>query len=182
MPQSSYDQMISGEWYNALTPELDELRMAARRAVFAHNHCPPEERGGMVPELAALFMSVGEDCLIETPFHTAYGCNTVLGDGVFFNAGVTILDSARVTIGNRCMLGPKVQIYCADHHRDIAKRRAGIERALPVTLGDDVWIGGGAILMPGVTIGAGAIVGAGAVVTKDVASMGRVVGSPARPI
>ncbi|MGZ2258908.1 sugar O-acetyltransferase [Roseobacter sp. A03A-229] len=182
MAQSSYDQMISGDWYNALTPELDSLRMIARKAVFAHNSCPPEQRGGMVPELAALFMSVGKDCLIETPFHTAYGCNTVLGDEVFFNAGVTILDSGRVTIGSRSMLGPNVQIYCADHHRDLDKRRAGIERALPVTLGDDVWVGGAAILMPGVTIGAGAIIGAGAVVTKDVAPMARVVGNPARPI
>ncbi|WP_300012367.1 sugar O-acetyltransferase [uncultured Roseobacter sp.] len=182
MTQTSYEQMISGDWYNALTPELDVLRMNARRAVYAHNTCPPEKRGGMAPELLALLKSVGRDCLIEAPFHTAYGCNTTLDDEVFLNAGVTILDSAPVTIGTRSMLGPNVHIYCADHHRDIAKRRAGIERALPVTLGADVWIGGGAILMPGVTIGAGAIVGAGSIVTRDVAENGRVVGNPARPI
>lgn len=174
--------MISGDWYNALTPELDVLRMKARRAVFVHNSCPPDQRGGMVPELAALFKAVGTDCLIEAPFHTAYGCNTVLEDCVFLNAGVTILDSAPVIIGARSMLGPNVQIYCADHHRDIEKRSRGIERALPVTVGADVWIGGGAIVMPGVTIGTGAIIGAGAVVTRDVMENTRVAGSPARPI
>lgn len=174
--------MISGDWYNALTPELDKLRMNARRAVFAHNNCPPDRRGGMAPELADLFKSVGADCLIETPFHIAYGCNTVLEDSVFLNAGVTILDSAPVRIGARSMLGPNVQIYCADHHRNVEKRRQGIERALPVTVGRDVWIGGCAILMPGVTIGTGAIIGAGAVVTRNVAENARVVGNPARPI
>lgn len=165
MTQSILAQMVSGNWYNALVPELEALRNVARCAVHAHNTCAPNERG-----------------LIEAPFHTSYGCNTTLGDQVYFNAGVTILDSAPISIGSRCMLGPNVQIYCADHHRDPAKRRAGIERALPVTLEADVWIGGGAIVMPGVHIGSGAIIGAGSVITKDVPAGARVVGNPGRAL
>lgn len=180
MAQSPLAQMLSGDWYNALVPELETLRGVARRAVHAHNTCPPDQKGAMAPELSSLFKAVGKDCYLEAPFHTSYGCNTALGDQVYFNAGVTILDSAPVTIGARCMLGPNVQIYCADHHRDISKRSAGIERALPVALGTDVWIGGGAIIMPGVTIGAGAIVGAGSVIIKDVPAMARIVGTPGR--
>jgi maltose O-acetyltransferase len=91
------------------------------------------------------------------------------------------LDTAIVTIGAATMLGPNVQIYCADHHRDAKLRAAGFERALPVTIGENVWIGGGAILLPGVTIGDGAIIGAGAVVTKDVAAGTTVFGNPAKP-
>ncbi|MFK7878231.1 sugar O-acetyltransferase [Roseobacter sp.] len=180
MSQSALELMLSGNWYDALVPELDHLRAIARRAVHAHNVCPPDSRGPIAPELRALFKSVGAECTIEAPFHASYGCNIVLGDQVYFNAGVTILDSARVTIGPRCMLGPNVQIYCADHHRDTSKRRAGIERALPVRLEADVWIGGGAIIMPGVNIGSGAIVGAGSVVTKNVPTGARVAGNPAR--
>lgn len=182
MTQPPLDQMLSGTWYNALSPALEALRLTARQAVHAHNTMPPTARGGMADDLARLFQQVGADCFIEAPFHCAYGRNIALGDGVYLNAGVTILDSAPVIIGSRSMLGPNVQIYCADHHRDIAKRRAGIERGLPVTLGVDVWVGGGAILMPGVTIGAGVIVGAGAVVTKSVPENARVVGNPARAL
>lgn len=180
MTLSILAQMVSGNWYNALVPELEALRNVARCAVHAHNTCAPNERGLIEPTLQALFKKTGPECCIEAPFHTSYGCNTTLGDQVYFNAGVTILDSAPISIGSRCMLGPNVQIYCADHHRDPAKRRAGIERALPVTLEADVWIGGGAIVMPGVHIGSGAIIGAGSVITKDVPAGARVVGNPGR--
>lgn len=180
MAKTILEQMQSGAWYNALVPELEGLRAQARRTVHAHNTCPADERGALAPDLQALFRAIGTGCFIEAPFHTSYGRNTTLGDDVYFNAGVTILDSASVVIGSRCMLGPNVQIYCADHHRDIDKRRAGIERALPVRLAKDVWIGGGAILLPGVSIGTGAIVGAGAVITRDVPAGARMIGNPAR--
>ena len=124
----------------------------------------------------------GADARIEAPFHCAYGFNIGLGDGVFINAGCTILDTAPVHIGARTMLGPNVQIYCAEHHKDAVKRAAGLEIARPVDIGEDVWIGGGAIILAGVRIGAAAIVGAGAVVTRDVAGGTTVVGNPARPI
>ncbi|MBM9596405.1 sugar O-acetyltransferase [Rhodobacteraceae bacterium MCCB 386] len=165
-----------------MEPELDALRVEARRAVHRHNTMEPDSRGACAPDLAALFAGIGRGVFIEAPLHVAYGRNLTLEDGVYINAGCVILDTAPVRIGRRTMLGPLVQIYCADHHRGRAERLKGLERALPVTIGSEVWIGGGAIVLPGVTIGAGAIVGAGAVVTRDVPPEGRVVGNPARAI
>lgn len=179
---SERDKMVAGEWYSCLDPELGALRNAAREVCFEHRTTPPQDLAAISPALEALFGSVGEGALIEAPFHCSYGINIHLGDYVYLNTGCVILDSAPVRIGHRCMIGPGVQIYCADHHRDVTLRREGIERALPVTLGEDVWIGGGAILLPGITVGDSAIIGAGSVVTRDVAAGARVVGNPARAI
>lgn len=175
-------KMLAGEWYSCLDPELEALRDRARLALYAHNHRAPDKRRDLVPELMDLFGSVGSACYIEGWFHCAYGMNVSLGDRVFLNTGCTILDSAPVRIGNDTMLGPAVQIYCAQHAKDPAERKAGLEIALPVTIGSNVWIGGGAIIMPGVTVGDRAIVGAGSVVLKDVAVDARVVGNPARAL
>jgi len=174
-------KMAAGKWYCCIDPELDKMRERAYDAVHEHNILPPRRRGNSGPALAALFASVGKDVRIESQFHCAYGVNIELGDKVYMNAGCTILDTARVRIGISSMLGPSVQIYCAEHHKDPALRAAGLEIAKPVTIGENVWIGGGAIILPGITIGNGAIVGAGAVVTKNVAPGATVVGNPARP-
>ena len=180
MKQTELEKMQAGEWYSCLDPALDEMRRTARRAVHAHNTTPPDARGDIAPELAGLLKFRGTGATIEAPFHCAYGVNISLGARVYLNAGCTILDTGRVSIGDRSMLGPGVQIYCAEHHREVAGRRAGLEIAREVTIGCDVWIGGGAILLAGVTIGDGAIVGAGSVVTRDVAARATVVGNPAR--
>jgi len=172
-------KMAAGEWYCCLDPELEALRQKARNAVHRHNTMPPDERGALAPELRALFASAG-DIFIEAPFHCAYGINIELGHGVYLNAGCTILDTAPVRIGARTMLGPGVQIYCAEHAKDPEMRFKGLEIARPVTIGEDVWIGGGAIILAGVKIGARAIVGAGSVVTRDVPDDAVVVGNPAR--
>ncbi|MFA3917958.1 sugar O-acetyltransferase [Ruegeria hyattellae] len=177
---SQKDKMLVGAWYSCLDDELEAMRQRARNAVHKHNTMPPDARGAMAPQLAELFGHVGRDCLIEAPFHCSYGINLMLGDLSYLNAGCVILDSAPVRIGSGTMLGPAVQIYCAQHAKDPVERAKGMEIALPVTLGDNVWIGGGAILMPGVTIGENAIVGAGSVVTRDVAPGHTVVGNPAR--
>ena len=179
--RSQKQKMLAGDWYCCLDDELEEMRQAARRAVHAHNTCPPDTRGPMAAALAALFRRVGADCLIEAPFHCAYGVNIVLGDRVYLNAGCTILDTAPVTIGDGAMLGPSVQIYCAQHATDPGERARGLEIARPVSIGRNAWIGGGAIVMPGVTVGEDAIVGAGSVVTRDVPAAQTVIGSPARP-
>ena len=179
---SEAEKMAAGEWYCCLDAELDKLRLAARRAVHQHNTMPPDERGLMAPLLRTLFHEVADSAFIETPFHCSYGINLSFGESVYLNAGCTILDSGRVRIGSRSMLGPGVQIYCAEHHKDPDLRSQGIEIARPVAIGSDVWIGGGAIILGGVTIGDGAIVGAGSVVTRDVAAGATVVGNPARPV
>ena len=176
------EKMQAGQWYCCLDPELDDLRAHARRAVHAHNTCPPDARGAMAPELQALFASVGSDCFFEAPFHCAYGININLGARVFFNAGCVILDTAPVRVGDDSMFGPHVQIYCAQHAKDPDERVQGLEIGLPVTVGRNVWVGGGAILMPGITIGDNATIGAGSIVTKDVAAGETVVGNPARPL
>ncbi|SLN12232.1 sugar O-acetyltransferase [Ruegeria meonggei] len=179
---SEREKMQAGQWYCCLDPELDALRAQARRAVHAHNTCAPDTRGAMVPELRALFKSVGQDCFVEAPFHCAYGLNLQLGDRVYFNAGCVVLDTAPVRVGDDTMFGPNVQIYCARHAKNPTERAQGLEIGLPVTLGQNVWVGGGAILLPGVTIGDNATIGAGSVVTKDVAAGDTVVGNPARPV
>ncbi|TPL92563.1 sugar O-acetyltransferase [Mesorhizobium sp. B2-3-12] len=182
MAESERAKMADGEWYTCLDSELETLRATARDAVFEHNMLPPRERANLGPALRALLGGVGEGARIEAPFHCAYGFNLFLGSGVFLNAGCTILDTASVRIGKGTLFGPNVQIYCAEHHRELAGRRAGLEIARPVAIGDNAWIGGSAIILGGVSIGEGAIVGAGAVVTRDVAANTTVVGNPARPV
>lgn len=180
MRRSERQKMEAGEWYRCIDPELDALRGTARDAIHEHNTLPPALRGAIGPALRTL-MNAGAGAMIEAPFHCAYAINIALGRDVYLNAGCVILDTAGVTIGDGTMLGPTVQIYCADHHRDPELRRAGLEIAKPVTIGRNAWIGGGAIILGGVRVGDGAIVGAGAVVTGDVAAGSTVTGNPARP-
>jgi maltose O-acetyltransferase len=180
--RSEREKMAAGEWYCCLDGELDDLRATARRAVHQHATMAPDVRGAMAPLLRTLLGSVADGAFIEAPFHCSYGFNISLGKNTYLNAGCVILDSAPVRIGDGAMLGPGVQIYCADHHRDTQSRCEGIEIAKSVTIGNNAWIGGGAIILPSITIGEGAIVGAGSVVTKDVAPGQTVVGNPARRI
>lgn len=177
---SEFEKMKAGQWYSCLDPELDAMRARAHEAVHEHSILPPAERGNIGPKLKALFAQCAEDVRIETRFHCAYGVNIRLGRDVFINVGCTILDTGPVIIGDHSMLGPNVQIYCAQHHTDPKLRKQHLEIALPVTIGSNVWIGGGAIILPGVSIGNDAIVGAGAVVTKNVEPGVTVVGNPAR--
>ena len=179
---SEKEKMLAGQWYTCIDPDLALMQGDARIAVHQHNTLPPDQRGAMGPLLRALLADVSETAMIEAPFHCAYGVNISLGDKVYLNAGCCILDTAPVRIGHSTMLGPAVQIYCAQHHKDPAKRAAGLEIAKPVTLGNRVWIGGGAIILPGVSIGDDAIVGAGSVVTRDVPVGATVVGNPAIPV
>lgn len=182
MSSDNLRDMHAGTWYCCLTDELEAMRNTAREVVHEHKSVPPAERGAIGPRLRDLLAEIGTHVFREAPFHCAYGFNIHLADGVYINAGCVILDSAPVQIGPRSLLGPGVHIYCADHDRDRRERAAGMERALPVVVGTEVWIGGGAILLPGVTVGDGAIVGAGSVVTRDVPPETRVAGNPARPL
>lgn len=173
-------KMAAGQWFSCLDPALEARRMEARRAVHAHNTLTPDARDGLSAPLAQLFAAHGEGCRIEAPFHCSYGDNIHLGARVYVNASVVVLDSARVQIGDGTLIGPGAQIICADHHRDPEQRQLGMEIAHPVTIGADVWIAAGAVILPGVSIGDAAIIGAGAVVTRDVAPGRTVTGIPAR--
>lgn len=173
------EKMLAGEMYLASDPQLVEEREFAHQVCRSFN-AESWELESARKRLYGLFGSVGDGVVIESPFLCDYGYNVRLGDRVYFNFNVTILDCAPVTIGSDVKLGPGVQIYTAGHHLDRARRTAGEEFALPITVEDEVWVGGSAILLPGITIGAGAVIGAGSVVTRDVPSGARVAGNPAR--
>jgi maltose O-acetyltransferase len=130
--------------------------------------------------LVERFSSVGNQVVIRPPFFCDYGYNISLGSGVFLNYNCIILDVEPVTIGDGTAIGPAVQILASDHPRDPRLRRQKVRFGRPVTIGANVWIGGGAIILPGITIGEDAIVGAGSIVTRDVAAGATVMGSPAR--
>jgi maltose O-acetyltransferase len=130
--------------------------------------------------LRQLMGSMGDDAVVRSPFFCDYGYNIHLGTGVFMNFNCVVLDVVEVRIGDGTQIGPAVQIYAADHPRDPEVRRAGLENGRPVVIGKNVWIGGGAIILPGVTVGDDALIGAGSIVTRDVAAGAIVAGNPAR--
>ncbi|HET7409175.1 MAG TPA: sugar O-acetyltransferase [Paracoccaceae bacterium] len=175
-------KMLSGQNYWPEDPELvaDRDRAAIWMARYnAAGTATGAERHALLSEL---FASVGEGATIRPPFHCDYGSNIALGAGVFLNFGCVVLDVCAVEIGALTQIAPGVQILAADHPRDPEARRAGLEHGRPVRIGANCWIGGGAPILPGVTVGDDAIIGAGAVVTRDVPPGATVVGNPARPV
>jgi maltose O-acetyltransferase len=170
------EQMLAGELYDALDPELVEARRHARQLLARYNAIGDREA------LTALFGRLGDDAIVEAPFHCDYGFNISVGMRFYANVNCVFLDCAPIEIGDHVLLGPAVHLYTATHPLDSAERRKGLELAKPIAVGDDAWLGGGAIVLPGVTIGARAVVGAGSVVTRDVPAEERVAGNPARPI
>ena len=172
--------MLAGELYRP-DAELGAEQAAAKAWMVRYNASlalPVSARHALLCERLG---HVGKDAVIRPPFFCDYGTNIRLGEGVFLNFNCVILDVVEVTIGDRTQIGPAVQIYAADHPRDAATRRAGLEFGRPVRIRSDVWIGGGAIILPGVTIGDAAVIGAGSVVTRDVGAGATVMGNPARP-
>jgi maltose O-acetyltransferase len=179
--RSEKAKMLAGELYRAGDPEIQADQRATKAWLVRYNAAlalPAEARHKLLTERLG---TVGAGAVIRPPFHCDYGFNIHLGDDVFLNFNCVILDVVAVTIGDGTQIGPAVQIYAADHPRDAAQRRAGLELGRPVTIGTNVWIGGGAIILPGVTIGDDAVIGAGSVVTHSVASDLTVLGNPARP-
>jgi len=182
-PMSEWEKMVSGQLYNAYDPELVKLRKNARRLCRLYNATTEEQTEERKSLLKQLFGSTGEKIEIEPDFRCDYGKNIRAGNGFYMNFNCVILDCAPVTIGENVLCGPSVQIYTAGHPLDVETRVVkGLEFARPVTIGNNVWIGGGAIICPGVTIGDNAVIGAGSVVTKDIPSNAVAVGNPARVI
>jgi maltose O-acetyltransferase len=168
--------MVAGELYDALDPELVEARECARLLLARYNATGDREA------LTVLFGRLADDAVVEPPFHCDYGFNISVGRRFYANVNCVFLDCAPIEIGDHVLLGPGVHLYTATHPLDAAERREGLELAKPISVGDDAWLGGGAIVLPGVTIGVRAVVGAGSVVTRDVSAVERVAGNPARPI
>ncbi|WP_227806749.1 sugar O-acetyltransferase [Sedimentisphaera cyanobacteriorum] len=180
---TEYEKMMAGELYYAGDPELRKIRSYARSLLDEMNKSVSEIKPGQRYELAEkLFGRMGENLFLQPPFYCDYGENIELGDNVFFNYGCVFLDVAKIRVGSNVLFAPNVQVYTASHPLDFSLRRDEQEFGKPITIGDDAWIGGGAIICPGVKVGKCSVVGAGAVVTKDVAPSTVAAGNPARVI
>ena len=180
--RSEKEKMLAGELYRPADPEIQADLSATQRWLARYNAALGEPVGTRHALLAERLGKVGKNVVVRPPFFCDYGYNIDLGDDVFVNFDCTFLDIVAIVIGDRTQIGPAVQVYAADHPRDPQVRRSGLEFGRPVTIGADAWIGGGAILLPGITVGEGAVIGAGSVVTKDVPAGARVAGNPARAV
>lgn len=173
-------KMLAGLPYRADDGELIADLARARDWMDRYNALAAMTGDARAALLREGLGAVGAGTIVRPPFHCDYGYNIRLGDGVFLNFNCVFLDVVSIEIGAGTQIGPAVQVYAADHPRDPARRRAGLEFGRPVKIGANVWIGGGAIVLPGVAVGDDAIVGAGAVVTRDVPAGATVAGNPAR--
>jgi maltose O-acetyltransferase len=176
-----WDRMLRGELYDPLDPELVRARNRARDLCQDLNATREEQQEERRRILGQLFGQGGDTVWMQPPFFCDYGTNIELGERVFFNFNCVVLDVARVAVGDYTLFGPAVQIYTATHPFDAELRRRQ-EFARPIEIGSDVWVGGGAILCPGVRIGSRSVIGAGSVVTRDVPDGVFAAGNPCRVI
>jgi len=180
--RSQKEKMLGGELYDPLDPQLSAERRRARLLFKALNDTGDDQQDERARLIKELIPAAGEGVWIEPPFYCDYGSNITLGDRVFFNFNCVVLDVSPVLIGSRVWFGPSVHIYAATHPLSAAGRRTGLEAGKPVEIGDDVWVGGGAIICPGVRVGARSVIGAGSVVTRDIPAGSLAVGNPCRVI
>lgn len=172
-----------GQWYDANNdPVLLKEMSDCQGWLYEYNMLRPDQIREKTDALRGILGKIGERCTVQPSFRCDYGYNIFLGDDVFINYDTVILDGAHVTIGNRVFIGPQCGFYTAIHPFSVSERNLGLERALPITIHDNVWIGGKVCILPGVTVGEGAVVGAGSIVTKDVPPYTVVAGNPARVI
>ena len=179
---SEKEKMLGGLPYNAADAELVAERKAARKLLFLFNNFDPDNEGEERWILERLLPNAGANINITPPFYCDYGYNVRTGENFYANYGCTLLDVTPITIGRDVKLGPSVKIFTATHPLDAGERASGIESGKPVTIGDRVWLGGGAIICPGVTIGADSVIGAGSIVTRDIPAGVLAAGNPARVI
>jgi len=175
------DKMLAGELYDALDPELVVARDKARDLCQALNATREGETAARRRILQALFGAGGDTVWMQPPFYCDYGANIELGERVYFNFNCVVLDVCRVRIGAFTFFGPAVQILTPLHPLDAGSRRTG-EYGKPIDIGSDVWVGGGALILAGVSIGARSVIGAGSVVTRDIPEDVLAVGNPCRVI
>jgi maltose O-acetyltransferase len=178
---SEKDKMLAGQLYDPLDPELVRARERARDLCWALNATREADQEACRGILKELFGAGGESVWMQPPFFCDYGSNILLGERVFFNFNCVVLDVCRVTVGDFTLFGPVVQIYTATHPMEAELRRRQ-EFGKPIEIGSDVWVGGGAILCPGVKVGSRSVIGAGSVVTRDIPEGVFAAGNPCRVI
>ncbi len=180
--RSHWERMVAGDLYIGDDPRIRAELLRARRLEDRYNSTPVDDAAVRRAILGELLGAVGKGVEVRPPLHVDFGSNIRIGDRVFANFGLIALDVAPITIADDVLIGPNVQLLTPTHPLDAELRRAKWEGAEPIAIGANAWLGGGAIVLPGVTIGKDAVVGAGAVVTSDVPAGAVVAGNPARPI
>ncbi|MEU1466266.1 sugar O-acetyltransferase [Streptomyces sp. NPDC005727] len=181
-PRTNLERMEAGDLYIADDPEIAQRQQRAVRLATRYQAAYAEDADAAQTLLRELLGALGEQAHLRPPVHVDYGSNITVGARTFVNYNLTALDVAAITIGDDCQIGPNVQLLTPTHPLEPQPRRDKLEAARPITIGDNVWIGGGAIVLPGVTIGENSVIGAGAVVTKDVPANVVAVGNPARVV
>ncbi|WP_099466801.1 sugar O-acetyltransferase [Konateibacter massiliensis] len=176
------ERMLAGLPYKAWLDGLGEERMENKLKVHEYNTISPKEEKRSKELIKSILGKTGENVHIEPPFHCDYGYNIEVGEWFFANYNCTILDVGKVTIGENVMFAPNVAIYTAGHPLHPDSRNSGYEYGIPVTIGDNVWVGGNVVINPGVTIGNNVVIGSGSVVTKDIPDNMIAVGNPCKII
>lgn len=174
------EKMLIGELYDPFDKTLLSERAKARLLLKQFNECRPDHGKELKRLAKQLIPDQGKSCFIQPPFYCDYGTNIHLGKRVFFNFNCVVLDVTPVTIGDRTLFGPNVQIYTATHPIEAAPRASGKELGKPITIGEDVWVGGNVTICPGVSIGNRSVIGAGSVVTRNIPDDVFAVGNPCR--
>lgn len=172
----------AGMLYQPGDLELVADRDVTVKKLYDYNSIFPLDRAARQTAIGGLLGRVGANCVVEQPLFCTYGYNVTVGDNFFLNVNCKLMDSGKITIGNNVFIAPNVCIITEEHAMDVEQRLAGLEYTHPVTIGDNVWICAGAIVLPGVTIGANSVIGAGSVVTKDIPQDSLAVGNPCRVI
>lgn len=177
------EKALAGDIYDAnFDPALIAARLRTKQALKAYNDTDPADLTGRDQQLRALLGQAGQRLLIEQPFHCDYGVNIEVGDNFYANFNLVILDANKVVIGDNVFIAPNVGLHTSGHPPDVQRRNAGLEYAKPITIGNNVWIGAGVNVMPGVRIGDNSVIGAGSVVTRDVPPNVVAAGVPCRVI
>lgn len=179
---SEWQKMVGGETYHALDPELIDRLTAMKERIWLFNRINPSATDEKERALREILGKCGTSPAIVQPFYCDYGCNIEVGDCFFANFNLTILDEAKVIIGDHVFIGPNVGLYTPCHPTDPEERNRNIEWARPITIGNSVWIGGSVTILPGVTIGDNCTIGAGSVVIHDIPANSIAVGNPCKVI